>query len=99
MKCQGQDILLNGSIQTVIVSQAKYVIQIETEVFSVEGNSVMAMSSAEKLSCNPKGPALGCVRSLNTYAWEQPKSSCTYRVVRLVVHRIFCGGGQQIVMN
>ena len=81
VKCQGQDILLNGSIQKGIVQHAEYVVQIESEVFSITGYSIMAMSLAEKLACNPRGPALGCVGALHTYAWYQPKTSCLYHRV------------------
>ena len=84
MKCQGQDILLDGSIQKGIVQHVKYVVQIEHEIFKVTNDRITAMSSAEKLSCNPRGPALGCVGALHTYAWTPPKSSCQYQIVREV---------------
>ena len=84
IKCQGQDILLDSSIQKGIIQHIQYIVQIEHEIFEVTGDKIMAMSSAEKLQCNPLGPASGCVGALHTYAWSPPKSSCQYRVVREV---------------
>ena len=84
IKCQGQDILLEGSIQKGIVQHVEYVIQVEHEVFKVTGDKIMAMISVERLPCNPLGPAAGCVGALHTYAWTPPKSSCQYQVVREV---------------
>ena len=49
VKCQGHDLLLKGSIQKGIVQHAEYVVQIESEIFWITGDSIMAMSSAEKL--------------------------------------------------
>ena len=45
---------------------------VETEMFSVEGSEIRAMSSSELLACNPRGPSMGCVGALHTYAWSQP---------------------------
>ena len=42
----------------------------------------MAMSSAEKLACNPNGPNSGCVGALHTYAWEPPKTTCQFKEVK-----------------
>ena len=84
IKCQGQDILLDGSIQKGIVQHVEYVIQVESELFDLSNNHITARSSAEKLACNSRGPVLGCVGALHTYAWSPPKSSCQYRVVREV---------------
>ena len=84
IKCQGTDILIDGSIQKGIVTHMEYVIQIETEVFSVEGSEIRAMSSSELLACNPRGPSQGCVGALHTYAWSQPADSCTYKKIREV---------------
>ena len=84
IKCQGTDILIDGSIQKGIVTHMEYVIQIETEVFSVEGSEIRAMSSSELLACNPRGPSMGCVGALHTYAWSQPADSCTYKKIREV---------------
>ena len=36
----------------------------------------------EKLSCNPR--AMGCVGTLHIYSWDQPKSSCSSCLVRVV---------------
>ena len=66
IKCQGQDILLEGSIQKGIVQHVEYVIQVEREVFKVTGDKIMAMISVERLPCNPLGPAAGCVGALHT---------------------------------
>ena len=57
---------------------------IETEMFSVEGSEIRAMSSSELLACNPRGPSMGCVGALHTYAWSQPVDSCTYKNIREV---------------
>ena len=38
IKCQGTDILIDRSIQKGIVTHMECIIQIETEVFSVEGS-------------------------------------------------------------
>ena len=83
IKCQGTDILIDESIQKGI-THMEYVIQVETEVFSVEGSEIRVMSSSELLACNPRGPLLGCVRALHTYAWSQPADSCTYKKIREV---------------
>ena len=84
INCQGQDILLDGSIQKGIVQHVEYVVQVEHELFKVTSDRITAMSSAEKLSCNPRGPAQGCVGALHTYAWNSPRSSCQYHLVREV---------------
>ena len=84
IKCQGQDILMDGSIQKGIVSHMEYAVQIETEVFLVEGSEIRAMSSSELLACNPRGPSQGCVGALHTYACDQPAGSCTYKLIREV---------------
>lgn len=55
IKCQGQDILLDGSIQKGIVQHVEYVVTIESEVFTRTGGKIMAMSSTKKLACNPHG--------------------------------------------
>ena len=73
---------MDGSIQKGIVQHVEYVVQVEHKLFEVTSDRITAMSSAEKLSCNPRGPALGCVEALHTYAWSPPKSSCQYRIVR-----------------
>ena len=57
---------------------------IETEMFSVEGSEIRAMSSSELLACNPRGPSMGWVGALHTYAWSQPADSCTYKKIREV---------------
>ena len=57
IQCQCQDILMNGSIQKGIVFLMEYVVQVETEVFKVEGLEIRAMSSSELLACNPRGPS------------------------------------------
>ena len=48
---------MNGSIQKGIVFLMEYVVQVETEVFKVEGLEIRAMSSSELLACNPRGPS------------------------------------------
>ena len=68
IKCQGQDILLDGSIQKGIVQHVEYVIQVEHELFDLNSEHITARSSTEKFACNPRGPALGCVEALHTYA-------------------------------
>ena len=82
IKCKGQDILLDGSIQNGIVQHVKYIVTIESEVFTRTGGNIMAMSLAEKLACNPHGPSTGCVGILHTYIWEMLKTSCLFREVR-----------------
>ena len=84
IKWQGTDILIDRSIQKGIVTHMGYVIQIETEVFSIEGSEIGAMSSSELLACNPRGPSQGCVGALHTYTWSQPADSCTYKKIREV---------------
>ena len=84
IKCQVTDILIDGLIQKGIVTHMEYVIQIKTEVFSVEGSEIRAMSSSELLACNPRGPLQGCVGALHTYAWSQPADSFTYKKIREV---------------
>ena len=49
IKCQGQDILLDGSIEKGIVQHVEYIITIEHELFLVTGDTIMAMSSAKCL--------------------------------------------------
>ena len=78
IKCQGSDILIDRSIQKGIVTHMEYVIQIEMEVFSVEGSEIRAMSSSELLACNPRVLSQGCIGALHTYAWSQPADSCIY---------------------
>ena len=82
IRCQGTDILIDGSIQKGIVTHVEYIVTIEEEVFTVEGAEIRAMSSSELLTCNPRGPSLGCVGALHTYAWNQPADSCTYKKIR-----------------
>ncbi len=84
IRCEGSDILIDGSIQKSIVTHMEYVITIEAEIFQVEGTKIRAMSSSELLACNPRGPALGCVGALHTYAWDKPADSCTYKEIRKV---------------
>jgi len=84
IKCQGTDILIDWSIQKGIVKHMEYVVTIETEMFTVEGTEIRAMSSSELLACNPRGPSMGCVGALHTYAWSQPADSCTYKKIREV---------------
>jgi len=84
IQCQGQDILLNGSIQKGIVSHVEYAVQVETEVFTVEGSEIRSMSSSELLACNLRGLSQGCVCALHTYEWNQPADSCTYKLIREV---------------
>ena len=84
IRCQGTDILVDGSIQKGIVTHMEYVVTIEAEMFTVEGSEIRAMSSSERLACNPRGPSLGCVGALHTYAWDQPADSCTYKEIREV---------------
>ena len=84
IRCQGQDTLLDGSIQKGIVQHVEYVIQVKHELFDLSDNQITARSSVEKLAYNPRGPALGCVGALHMYAWSPPKSSCQYRIVREV---------------
>ena len=43
IKCQGADILIDGSIQRGIVTHMEYQITIETEMFAVEGTKIRAM--------------------------------------------------------
>ena len=81
IRCEGADILVDGSIQKSIVTHMEYVITIEKEMFQVEGSEIRAMSSSELLACNPRGPALGCVGALSTYAWDQPADSCMYKEI------------------
>ena len=64
IKCQGTDILIDGSIQKGIVTHMEYQVTIETEMFSVEGSEIRAMSSSELLACNPRGPSMGCVGAI-----------------------------------
>ena len=84
IRCQGKDILIDGSIQKGIVTHMEYVVTIEAEMFTVEGSEIRAMSSSELLACNLRGPSLGCVGALHTYAWNQPADSCTYKEIREV---------------
>ena len=84
IKCQGQDTLLDGSIQKGIVQHVEYKVQVTNEIFDLNNDKITARSSAELLACNPRGPALGCVGALHTYAWSPPRSSCQYRLVREV---------------
>ena len=84
IKCQGSDILIDGSIQHGIVTHMEYRITIETEMFAIKGTKVRAMSSSELLACNPRGPAMGCVGALHTYAWSKLADSCTYKKIREV---------------
>ena len=79
IKCQGQDTLLDGSIQKGIVQHVEYKVQVTNEIFDLNNDKITARSSAELLACNPRGPALGCVGALHTYAWSPPRSSCHYR--------------------
>ena len=72
ISCQGTDILIDGSIQKDIVTHMEYIVTIETEMFTVEGSEIRAMSSSELLACNPSGPSMGCVGALHTYACSQP---------------------------
>ena len=65
IKCQGTDILIDGSIQKGIVTHMEYVVTIETKMFTVEGSEIRAMSSLELLACNPRGLSMGCVGSLH----------------------------------
>ena len=67
IKCQRQDILLDGSIQKGIVQHVEYVMQVEHKVFEVTGDKIMALGSAEKLPCNPLGPAIGCEGALHMH--------------------------------
>ena len=71
IKGQGQHLLLNGSIQKGIVQHVEYVVTIEREVFSITGDTTIA------ISCNLDGPALGCLEALHTF-------SCQFRVIREV---------------
>ena len=84
IRCQGTDILIDGSIQKGIVTHMEYVVTIETEMFTVGGSEIRAMSSLELLACNPRGPSLGCVGALHTYTWNQPADSCTYKEIKEV---------------
>ena len=45
IRCQGTDILIDGSIQKGIVTHVEYVVTIESELFTVEGSEIRAMSS------------------------------------------------------
>ena len=40
------------------------------------------MSSSELLTCNLRGPSMGCVGALHTYAWNQLADSCIYKRIR-----------------
>ena len=62
----------------------EYVVTIETEMFSIEGSEIRAMSSSELLACNPRGLSMGCVGALHTYVWSQQADSCTYKKIRKV---------------
>ena len=84
IRCQGMDILIDGWIQKGIVTHMEYVVTIETELFTVEGSEIRAMSSSELLVCNLRGPSMGCVGALHTYAWSQLEDSCTYKKIREV---------------
>ena len=50
IRCQGQDTLLDGSIQKGIVQHVEYVIQVTHELFDLSDNQITARSSAE-VSC------------------------------------------------
>ena len=82
IRCQGTDILIDGSIQKSIVTHMEYIVTIESELFTVEGSEIRSMSSSELLTCNPRGPSMGCVGALHTYAWNQLADSCTYKRIR-----------------
>ena len=82
IRCQGTDILIDGSIQKSIVTHMEYIVTIESELFIVEGSEIRAMSSSELLTCNPRGPSMGCVGALHTYAWNQLADKCTYKRIR-----------------
>ena len=82
IRCQGRDILIDGSIQKGIVTHMEYIVTIESEMFTVEGSEIRAMSSSELLTCNLRGPSMGCVGALHTYAWNQLADSCIYKRIR-----------------
>ena len=84
IKCQGEAVLMKGSIQKGIVQHTEFQITIEEEIFQKRQDKVLAMSSSEILSCNPHGPASGCVGALHTYTWDPPESTCDYKIVRAV---------------
>jgi hypothetical protein len=84
IKCQGESVLMDGSIQKNIVQHTEFQVTIEEEIFQKQGDKVLAMSSSEILSCNPHGPARGCVGAMHTYTWNPPESTCTFRIVREV---------------
>ena len=67
IKCQGEAVLMNGSIQKGVVQHTEFQITIEEEIFQKRQDKVLAMSSSEILSCNPHGPASGCVGALHSY--------------------------------
>ena len=66
IKCQGTDILIDRLIQKGIVTHMEYVVTIKTEMFSIEGSEIRAMSSSELLACNPRGLSMGFVGALHT---------------------------------
>ena len=40
IRCQGRDILIDGSIQKGIVTHMEYIVTIESEMFTVEGSEI-----------------------------------------------------------
>ena len=88
IKCQGEAVLMNGSIQKGVVQHTEFQITIEEEIFQKRQDKVLAMSSSEILSCNPHGPASGCVGALHSYTWDPPESTCDFKIVRAVTGMI-----------
>ena len=84
IRCQGQEMLMDGQIMSGIVSHVEYQITIEKETFARTGTEIVALSSAEKLACNPHGPREGCVGALHTYTWKPPATTCEFKIVREV---------------
>ena len=84
IKCQGEAVLMNCSIQKGVVQHTEFQITIEEEIFQKRQDKVLAMSSSEILSCNPHGQASGCVGALHSYTWDPPESTCDFKIIRAV---------------
>ena len=62
IRCQGTDILIDGSIQKGIVTHMEYVVTIEAEMFTVEGSEIRAVIIGAS-GLQPERPKPGMCRS------------------------------------
>ena len=84
IKCQGESVLMNVSIQKGVVQHTEFVITIEEEIFQKQQDKVLAMSSSQILNCSPHGPDSGCFGALHTYTLNPPETACTFKIIRKV---------------